>query len=68
MTGAVDALPSGVSVLNIGFLWYATRMVIAKTPPLAELLPMQTFSYSVIYLMVLFVFLLADHYLLYLVG
>ena len=28
-----------------------------------ERLPMQTFGYSIIYLMVLFVFLLADHYL-----
>ena len=28
-----------------------------------EALPMQTFGYSVIYLMLLFVFLLADHYL-----
>jgi protoheme IX farnesyltransferase len=58
---------SGVSVLNVGFLWYAARMVMERTAPLADLLPMQTFSYSVIYLMVLFVFLLADHYVLNLV-
>ncbi len=50
---------SGVSVLNIGFLWYVLRMLRGKD----ESLPMQTFSYSIIYLMLLFVFLLADHYL-----
>ncbi len=49
---------SGVSVLNIGFLWYALRMLGSKD----ESLPMQTFSYSIIYLMLLFVFLLVDHY------
>ena len=50
---------SGVTVLNIGFLWYAMRMLSGKD----ESLPMQTFSYSIIYLMLLFVFLLVDHYL-----
>jgi protoheme IX farnesyltransferase len=50
---------SGVTVLNIGFLWYALRMLSGKD----ESLPMQTFGYSIIYLMLLFVFLLADHYL-----
>jgi len=50
---------SGVTVLNIGFLWYALRMLSSKD----ESLPMQTFGYSIIYLMLLFVFLLADHYL-----
>jgi protoheme IX farnesyltransferase len=51
---------AGVTVLNLGFLWYALRLLHDND----EALPMQTFSYSVIYLMVLFVFLLADHYLL----
>ena len=55
---------SGVSVLNAGFLWYATRMVTEKKGDIANVLPMQTFSYSVIYLMLLFIFLLADHYLM----
>lgn len=50
---------SGVTVLNIGFLWYALRMLSGKD----ENLPMQTFRYSIIYLMLLFVFLLVDHYL-----
>jgi protoheme IX farnesyltransferase len=51
---------AGVTVLNLGFLWYALRLLHDND----EALPMQTFGYSVIYLMVLFVFLLADHYLL----
>ena len=50
---------AGVTVLNLGFLWYALRLLRDSD----ERLPMQTFGYSVIYLMVLFVFLLADHFL-----
>ena len=50
---------AGVSVLNLGFLWYAFRLLHEND----ERLPMQTFGYSIVYLMVLFVFLLADHYL-----
>ncbi|MEE8496385.1 MAG: heme o synthase, partial [Xanthomonadales bacterium] len=50
---------SGVTVLNIGFLWYVLRLLSGKD----DSLPMQTFSYSIIYLMLLFVFLLVDHYL-----
>jgi protoheme IX farnesyltransferase len=50
---------AGVSVLNLGFLWYAFRLLREND----ERLPMQTFGYSIVYLMVLFVFLLADHYL-----
>ena len=49
---------AGVSVLNAGFLWYSYRLLRDSDPRL----PMQTFGYSVIYLMVLFVFLLVDHY------
>jgi protoheme IX farnesyltransferase len=55
---------AGVTVLNAGFLWYAFRLL--NDPD--ERLPMQTFGYSVIYLMVLFVFLLADHYLLMIIS
>jgi protoheme IX farnesyltransferase len=51
---------AGVTVLNLGFLWYAFRLLREND----ERLPMQTFGYSIIYLMVLFIFLLADHYLL----
>ena len=50
---------AGVSVLNLGFLWYAFRLLREND----ERLPMQTFGYSIIYLMVLFAFLLTDHYL-----
>jgi protoheme IX farnesyltransferase len=49
---------AGATVLNIGFLWYAMRLIRDKDPRL----PMQTFGYSVTYLMVLFAFLLVDHY------
>ncbi|MDX2428984.1 MAG: heme o synthase [Xanthomonadales bacterium] len=49
---------AGVSVLNLGFLWYALRMMISRD----ILLPMYTFAFSITYLMVLFVFLLVDHY------
>lgn len=55
---------AGVTVLNLGFLWYALRLLRDND----EGLPMQTFGYSIIYLMVLFVFLLADHYLLMFVA
>ena len=51
---------AGVSVLNLGFLWYAFRLLREND----ERLPMQTFGYSIIYLMVLFAFLLTDHYLM----
>jgi protoheme IX farnesyltransferase len=51
---------AGVTVLNLGFLWYALRLLRENN----DALPMQTFGYSIIYLMVLFAFLLADHYLL----
>lgn len=54
---------AGVSVLNAGFLWYAWRLLAQDKSAEAAMLPMQTFGYSVIYLMMLFVFLLADHYL-----
>ncbi len=49
---------AGVSVLNAGFLWYALRMLRSND----RQLPMQAFGYSITYLMVLFMFLLADHY------
>jgi protoheme IX farnesyltransferase len=54
---------AGVSVLNLGFLWYAWRLLVVGDSSEGDILPMQTFGYSVIYLMLLFVFLLADHYL-----
>jgi len=60
LTGLSDLLYlAGVSVLNLGFLWYAMRMLNDSD----ETLPMRTFGYSIIYLMMLFTFLLADHWL-----
>ena len=59
---------AGVSVLNAGFLWYAWRLLAQDESAEAAMLPMQTFGYSVIYLMMLFVFLLADHYLKHALG
>jgi len=50
---------AGVTVLNIGFLWYVLRLLRDND----DSLPMQTFGYSIIYLMVLFIFLLTDHWL-----
>ena len=58
MSGAVYL--SGVTVLNLGFLWYALRMMRSKD----ILLPMHTFAFSITYLMVLFFFLLVDHYVM----
>jgi len=55
---------TGVTVLNAGFLWYALRLLRDND----ERLPMQTFGYSIIYLMVLFAFLLIDHYLIMYLG
>ncbi len=49
---------AGATVLNAGFLWYALRMLRSQD----RQLPLRAFGYSVTYLMMLFVFLLADHY------
>ncbi|HUA82158.1 MAG TPA: heme o synthase [Dyella sp.] len=49
----------GAVVLGVGFLYYAIRLM---NPP-DEYFAMRTFKYSIIYLMALFAFLLADHWL-----
>lgn len=49
----------GAVVLGIGFLYWAVTMLIGKNPNAA----MQTFRYSIIYLMALFIIMLADHYI-----
>lgn len=49
----------GAVMLGIGFLYYAIRMQFDHEDRLA----MQTFSFSIIYLMVMFAFLLIDHYI-----
>jgi heme o synthase len=50
----------GALVLGAVFLYYAVRLL---NPP-SEAFAMQVFNYSVVYLMALFAFLLADHWLL----
>jgi len=50
---------AGALMLGLGFLWYAVRLMHAED----ERLPMQTFGYSVYYLMALFALLLIDHYI-----
>jgi len=49
----------GALVLGAGFLYYAIRLL---NPP-DEFFAMRVFKYSIVYLMVLFAFLLADHWL-----
>ena len=49
----------GAVVLGFGFLYWAVRLMIGKDPRV----PMQTFWYSIIYLMALFVVMLLDHYI-----
>jgi protoheme IX farnesyltransferase len=49
----------GALVLGAGFLYYAARLL---HPP-DDFFPMRVFNYSIVYLMALFAFLLADHYL-----
>lgn len=46
-------------VLNLVFLYYSVLMLVSKKPGLG----MTTFKYSIVYLMLLFVAMLADHYL-----
>jgi protoheme IX farnesyltransferase len=50
----------GALVLGGGFLYYAIRLL---NPP-DEFFAMRVFKYSIIYLMALFAFLLADHWLM----
>ena len=49
----------GALVLGAGFLYYAVKLL---NPP-SETFAMKVFNYSIIYLMALFAFLLADHYI-----
>jgi heme o synthase len=50
----------GALVLGAVFLYYAVRLL---NPP-GERFAMEVFNYSIVYLMALFAFLLADHYLM----
>ncbi|MDM7862046.1 heme o synthase [Alteromonas sp. ASW11-36] len=56
MTGIIYLV--GSSLLNAGFLYYAWKLKFGKDPKTA----MQTFKFSIVHLMVLFVVLLVDHY------
>jgi heme o synthase len=49
----------GAAVLGAAFLFHAVRLL---NPP-DELYAMKVFNYSIVYLMALFAFLLADHWL-----
>lgn len=50
----------GAVVLGVGFLYWSVRLLLSDDSELG----MQTFKYSIVYLMALFVIMLADHYLL----
>ncbi len=50
---------AGAVVLGLAFLYYAVRLL---NPP-DEFYAMKVFNYSIVYLMALFAFLLADHWL-----
>ena len=49
----------GAICLGCGFLYWAVELMINKN----DEAPMQTFKYSIIYLMALFSIMLIDHYL-----
>ena len=51
---------AGALVLGAGFLYWSVVMLLNRHPNA----PMETFRYSIIYLMALFVVMLLDHYLL----
>lgn len=57
MTGLIYLL--GSTLLNAGFLYYAWKLKYTATEQTA----MQTFKFSIIHLMILFVVLLVDHYI-----
>lgn len=60
LTGMSGLVYLAVAVpFNLGFIYYAIQMMIRKDDKTA----MQTFGYSIVYLMVMFAILLIDHYL-----
>ncbi len=61
VTGMLNWLYAlGAMVLNIGFIYWALVMLLSDR----ESAGMDTFKYSIVYLMALFVIMLVDHYLL----
>ena len=59
MSGLIYLIPS--ALLSLGFIYFAIKMMITKEDKTA----MQTFAYSIVYLMLLFAALLIDHYFRY---
>ena len=59
MSGLIYLIPS--AGLSLGFIFFAIKMMRTKEDKTA----MQTFAYSIVYLMLLFAFLLIDHYYRY---
>ena len=59
MSGLIYLIPS--SLLSLGFIYFAIKMMRTKEDKTA----MQTFAYSIVYLMLLFAALLLDHYFRY---
>ncbi|MCF7970185.1 MAG: heme o synthase [Methylococcaceae bacterium] len=59
MSGLIYLIPS--ALLSLGFIYLAIKMMRTKEDKTA----MQTFAYSIIYLMLLFAALLIDHYFRY---
>jgi len=62
MSGLIYLIPG--AVLSLGFIYFAIKMMQTKTDKTA----MQTFGYSIVYLMLIFALLLIDHYFKYTVG
>lgn len=54
----------GAIVLGAGFLYWAIKLLMSKKPGVG----MDTFRYSIVYLMLLFLIMLVDHYLLPISG
>jgi len=59
MSGLIYLIPG--SLLSLGFIFFAIKMMRTKNDKTA----MQTFAYSIIYLMCIFALLLLDHYYRY---
>lgn len=62
MSGLIYLIPS--ALLSLGFIYFAIKMIRTKTDKTA----MQTFGYSIIHLMLIFMFLLIDHYYKFTLG
>lgn len=56
MSGLIYLIPG--ALLSLGFIYFALKMMKTK----ADKTAMQTFGYSIVYLMLIFSFLLIDHY------